>query len=615
MLDYYYLKLHERFLDKDREEEVEVTLPELTALFQCSGRNVNLVLKRLEALEWIRYTPGRGRGNRSRLKLLIPGETVALETAQDYVRKGDIQQAFAYLEGVPHLQGVKDQFVYWLDTQFGFRPHRKNDRQTDTLRLPYSKRISCLDPAHLYYLVECHIVEQVFDMLVRYREETDTYEGGLAHHWTMSKDEKEWLFYLRKGVYFHHGREMTSEDVKFTLERLKSEELRSPFRWLFADVQEVRCIDRYTVHIRLERANPLFLQHLSYNRASIVPYDAVTEMGERFEQTPIGTGAFKVVQHDANMLVLEAFGRYYDRRAHLDRIEIWYTPELLRKASQLESMCYSMRYEGCSVEGGETPEGWKSIEKTGRDCSFLTFNLELPGPQHSLAFRKAVQHAIDRRLLIPKNEEGDRTYAKWFYEDGQEYSDTDENYDPILARRFLSESGYAGEVLLLNYHNTYGEVCSIQEQLGRIGIRTELVQRHTSCSVEARASEAHLWFHRNIMDEQPELSIIELFLAENSVLRLHLGEELRSGADWLIERLYQESSKGTRRTYLERLRTLVTEQASVIFLFQHTQRTIFHPSLKNVSLGSLGWVRFRDLWFEPAYALSGEEERADLLQT
>jgi len=35
-------------------------------------------------------------------------------------------------------------------------------------------------------------------------------------------------------------------------------------------------------------------------------------------------------------------------------------------------------------------------------------------------------------------------------------------------------------------------------------------------------------------------------------------------------------------------------------LLHHTQRTVFHPSLRNVSLNVMGWAQFRDLWFEPA---------------
>ena len=44
-------------------------------------------------------------------------------------------------------------------------------------------------------------------------------DGGLAMRWESSPDHKRWTFHLRKGVKFHNGDDVTSEDVKFSLER------------------------------------------------------------------------------------------------------------------------------------------------------------------------------------------------------------------------------------------------------------------------------------------------------------------------------------------------------------------------------------------------------------
>jgi peptide/nickel transport system substrate-binding protein len=37
---------------------------------------------------------------------------------------------------------------------------------------------------------------------------------GLANKWEMSPDGLTWMFYLRKGVKFHDGAELTAKDVK-----------------------------------------------------------------------------------------------------------------------------------------------------------------------------------------------------------------------------------------------------------------------------------------------------------------------------------------------------------------------------------------------------------------
>ncbi|UUZ79979.1 ABC transporter substrate-binding protein [Paenibacillus sp. P26] len=560
---------------KEREE-VAITMQELAGIFQCSGRNVNLVLRRMEETAWIRWIPGRGRGNSSRMVFLIPAEEVALETAQGLVEKGDIQQAFAFLEEQSHLPSVKDRFVYWLDTHFGFHPEVRGKQRSDILRSPYSKPIRCLDPALLTYVVEAHLGQQIFDCLVKYNAKTDEIEGGLAHYWTVCDKGLHWTFYLRKGVYFHHGREMTAEDVRFTLERLKGEELRSPHRWLFSGVESVEVRDKYIIRLKLRRANPLFLYHLSFERAAIVPEDAVRRLGENFRQMPVGTGPFRIVQHNESMLVLEAFSRYYDKRSHLDRVEVWYTPELLRKASSVESPPYLMRIQDCKeLTSGEIPQDWKVIEAVGRDSSFLTFNLNLPGPQQQLSFRKAFIHGVDRKKLIPPGEEDKTALSRWFYALDQDLSSTDEQYDPILARRYLAESGYAGETLTLLTSDAAwftGAARELATQLAELGIVIEIQPFRSGEDRLEQIAAAHFSLIRNVLDHNLALSVIELFQSEVSCsLRTHLGTELREQTDWLIDRLYQEGSQVTREGYLRRLQNLIQEEAYVFFLFQHTR--------------------------------------------
>src|SRR5262245_3479361 len=76
----------------------------------------------------------------------------------------------------------------------------------------------------------------------------------LAEKWTVSKDGKIYTFSLRKGVKFHNkppvnGREVTAEDVKYSLERFMA---KSGFATRFEPVTAIEAVDRHTVRIILK---------------------------------------------------------------------------------------------------------------------------------------------------------------------------------------------------------------------------------------------------------------------------------------------------------------------------------------------------------------------------
>jgi|SRR6266536_628316 len=70
----------------------------------------------------------------------------------------------------------------------------------------------------------------MYEYLLYNDPQTLKVESGLAERWSMSQDGKRWVFFLRKGVTFSDGTELTAEDVKFSLELLVRKESRWPLR-------------------------------------------------------------------------------------------------------------------------------------------------------------------------------------------------------------------------------------------------------------------------------------------------------------------------------------------------------------------------------------------------
>src|SRR5215471_17397625 len=117
---------------------------------------------------------------------------------------------------------------------------------------------------------------------------------SLAESWTVSKDGLVYEFVLRKGVKFHDGEPLTSEDVKFSFERYRGSAKNS----LKERVVAVETPDPGRVRFRLKAPWPDFLTF--YTGASgagwIVPKKYVEKVGdEGFKQAPVGAGPYKFV--------------------------------------------------------------------------------------------------------------------------------------------------------------------------------------------------------------------------------------------------------------------------------------------------------------------------------
>src|SRR5476649_1672226 len=100
----------------------------------------------------------------------------------------------------------------------------------------------------------------MFDNLIRRdpRDSGKTIIPDLAESWEIAPDGKTYTFFLRKGVLFHDGAELTSADVKATFDRISKPPpgIAIPRSVLFATVSEINARDKYTVEFKLSDPRP-----------------------------------------------------------------------------------------------------------------------------------------------------------------------------------------------------------------------------------------------------------------------------------------------------------------------------------------------------------------------
>jgi len=163
------------------------------------------------------------------------------------------------------------------------------------LRIRIGADISILDPARIFQIENQSVAANIYSGLVKYDSATNKIVPDLATSWTVSPDAKIYTFKLRQGVTWHKDfGAFTADDVKFSFERILDPKTASAYRGQIADIiQSVEAPDPATVRFLLTNSNAEFLHKVTaFNHGWIVSRKAVTQLGDKYNLNPVGTGPF-----------------------------------------------------------------------------------------------------------------------------------------------------------------------------------------------------------------------------------------------------------------------------------------------------------------------------------
>ncbi|OMF22529.1 hypothetical protein BK133_26180 [Paenibacillus sp. FSL H8-0548] len=588
----HYLTLRRSYSSIAEHVPFEVTTQELADLLDCTHRNMVLLLKRMQQEGWLSWVPKRGRGNRSALSFLISKEQIALQEAQEMMHKQDLHSALALLQQVEESPLLRDQFQEWLSGQFGFHSEVQGKRRTDILRFPLPQTIFSLDPAAIHYTGESHLVNQIFDGLVRIDPKGEQILPQLAHAWEVDETRTKWTFYLRKGVLFHHGRELDSSDVKYSLDRLGHLAPQGLYSWVYSDIVSMDTPDDTTIRIVLSEPNEAFLPFLTTNRASIVPQDACDAAGKLFGDRPIGTGPFRFAGNEQGVWILEAFAAYFQGRAFLDRVEVWTLSDEASQENNAEHQSFQVMHNARLSD--MAAEHWQQVRQSGMTCKFITVNEQKEGLLTNPAIRAAIGKAIVRSELLKLLSGDVIETVDSFWPEQEVQQHTAEAADWAAIKQELAAAGYNGETLVLA---TIPQYAADAEIIRQVYARSDIPLQISLIPAEqfkgsARMS-ADLLLFAIMLDEHRELRLIDLYKS----MQQHAVPEIHDKLERCIRMLLNEPDHERRSTIFLSIEAQLKERNSLLFLYRKHLKTAFHPSVRGISLESLGWVRFRDIWF------------------
>ncbi|MFQ5839961.1 MAG: ABC transporter substrate-binding protein [Candidatus Methylomirabilales bacterium] len=338
-----------------------------------------------------------------------------------------------------------------------------------------------LDPRVATDAVSLHLTELIFSSLVR----TDAglrVIPDLAERWEQP-DPRTYIFALRSNVRFHHGPEVTADDVRYTYESLRDPRLGSAYAGVLKEVEEIEVLDRYRIAFRLRRPFSPFLYHLTLG---IVPADrgAAKDFGQR----PVGSGPFRFAGWAPNERVeLTAFAGHFRGGPRVNRIRFRVIPDAtiryleLRKGS-LDLLPGELPPELLPV--AQALPGYRLLQGPSSNYTYLGFNLR-DRILRDRRVREAIALAIDREGLVRHLLRGQAIPATgplfpghWAYQGkvGRLGLDRDR------AERLLDAAGYrrrGGVRFELEFKATTDELNraiaeAIQYQLGLVGITVRI---------------------------------------------------------------------------------------------------------------------------------------------
>ena len=374
--------------------------------------------------------------------------------------------------------------------------------------ITYKDDVATLDPAIGYDWQNWSMIKSIFDGLMDYVPGTTELRPGLAESYEISEDGLVYTFKLRAGVKFHNGREMTAEDVKYSLDRMTNPATQSPGAGFFGSIagfdaagdgglSGVEVIDPATVKITLSRPDATFLHVLALNFASVVPKEVVEEFGADFGKHPVGTGAYKMTDWTLGQkLVFEKNADYWIAGVpYLDQIVFEVGQEPIVALLRLQNGEVDVPGDGIPpakfTEVMADPAQAARVVQGGQlHTGYITLNVTTP-PFDKVEVRQAVNMAINKDRVVqiingravPANQPLPPTMPG-YTKDYQGYA-----YDVDGAKKLLADAGLADgfetDLYVMNTDPNPRIAQAIQQDLSAIGIKANIQSLAQANVIEA----------------------------------------------------------------------------------------------------------------------------------
>ncbi|MBI3978147.1 MAG: ABC transporter substrate-binding protein [Chloroflexi bacterium] len=369
---------------------------------------------------------------------------------------------------------------------------------TGTINVGLAADSRSLDPTRGSGIEGRQILLNAYDALVRFAPTSFEVQPALAESWQISPDGLVYTFKLRQNAKFWDGAPVTSDAVKFTIERQIDK--NSPgYQYSgragrLSVVDRIEAPDEYTFRMTLKEPNTPLLHFMTDRMGYVLQPKTALELKDDFGQKGMGAGAFKIDSFQRNVrTAMSANPNYWGEKPKVKNLNFVVIPEPQAQVAALRSGQVDLIYhpDPDLLPTLETDPNIALQRVVGSHAAYLCLNFKFKAFQ-DVRVRKAIDLAINKQAIADTILKGvavvaktplSQAYGEYYLKDFPAPT-----FDPKKAKALLEEAGYGSglDLRLINATNSPGniksveQVTAIQADLAAIGVRVKIENYDTA---------------------------------------------------------------------------------------------------------------------------------------
>lgn len=485
-----------------------------------------------------------------------------------------------------------------------------------TLTVAFDNDTPIPDPTKAISLSTHMALKNVCENLVNFDDDYKVIPQ-LADKWVEEEGGKTYLFALRKGVKFHNGKEMQAEDVKYSLDRLRTV---GSNRGDYEGITAIDIIDPYSLRITLKQPSPVFLTSLAGPFGGyIIPKDLDQQQGGNISK-PVCTGPFEWAEWQPDrFLRLTKFKDYVPdsrypgptglggkRMAMVDQVMLRIITDRAARVTALETgeVDFSSKLDVSDFEKLQKNKAIQGVETPVLEWVVLWLGVTLP-TSNDLKFRQAVAAAIDYDEIVQAATDGHGLVNPAFMHPSQKVWRTEKTgqrhkKDLDLARKLLKESAYKGETIELystkDLEYMANTALILNQQLAAIGLKTEikfLDMTGLTATIYAKQPVYKLAVMSSSGRYDPD---------QHYYRRLHTGVAVNQYSNPAYDKIVEEArimmDHDKRQALYDQAQKILMDDVPGIVLFNPSFFDATRANVKGFKPTSMGILRFWDVWVD-----------------